>query len=168
MARVRKVLGGLLVAVAVTGLFPLWAQVQALRLGHVDTPDTDPAVYGISSANSLVQCGMPTLLVVEAGTPVTGNFIRCTNNHGSPITLNWAVVDAGPGNFLTGAGSSTLVATGVATCQSITLTPGNKKATRTVVFSGTTDATAGLYVELYFTGEVTVQQGTAGLGGGCP
>jgi len=166
--RVRKLMGGTLVLAAIAGLFPLWTEVQALQLGRATTPGTDPAVYRISSTASLLRCSMPAPLVLTARATTSGAYVSCVNNYNSPITLTWSVVDDGPGTFLTASGSSTLAASGVAACQAITVDAGTRKETRTVVFRGTTSTTAGFYVEHYFTGQVTVQQETTGVGGGCP
>lgn len=165
---VRRVLGWMLVAAATAGLFPLWAQVVALEQGRVDTPATDPAIYRVSAADSLVSCTVPSPIVLQAGTVSSGPYVACTNSLGSSVTLHWSVADDGGGGFVEASGSEVLAADGLAACRDVTLTAGTTEESRTVIFRGQTDAGADLYVELYFAGQVTVQAGSTGLGGGCP
>lgn len=164
----RKILGWALVIAAAAALLPLWAQAWALSTGRVDTPATDPARYRISANESLVSCRVPSTIVLQAGTAATGGFIQCTNKYASAVTLTWSVQDDGGGGFLTASGSAALTANGLAACQDATLTAGAVEGTRTVLLRGETASSAGFYVEIYFSGDVTVQAGTAGLGGGCP
>lgn len=170
MSGVRRVLGWVLVAGAITGLFPLWPQVLAVYQGWVETPATDPALYRLSDGNSLVRCSLPSPLVLQAGTTSAGAYFECVNNYGAPVQLSWSVADAGGPDYLAvDAGSgATLPASGVASCQSVSLIAGATPESRTVVFRGATAGDSGFYVELYFTGAVTVQAGETGLGGGCP
>ncbi|MFZ5823191.1 MAG: hypothetical protein ACOY94_02415 [Bacillota bacterium] len=164
----RRMLGWVLIVAATAGLFPLLTQVSALQQGQVNTPASDPAVYSISAANSLVHCAVPSTITLQSGVGSTGAYFQCTNSYGSSLTLTWSVQDDGGGGFLSASGSDILPADGVAACRDVTLTPGTTEATRTVVFRGKTSDSAGFYVELYFTGQVTVQAGSTGLGGGCP
>lgn len=158
-------MGWLLVAMATAGLFPLWMQVTALEHGQVDTPEQ--AHYQVSASGGLVTCTVPSAITLQKETAAAGSFFECTNNYNASVSLTWSVEDDGGGGFLSATGSDSLVADGMPTCRDVTLTAGSVEGSRTVVFRGMTGSSSGLYVEVYFSDDVTVQADNTGLGGGC-
>ncbi|MFZ5815436.1 MAG: hypothetical protein ACOY93_09080 [Bacillota bacterium] len=160
----RRVLGGILLAVGGVALLPLLVQVMALETGRVGTPS---AQYGISAANGLVHCSVPSQITLKANAPNTGAFFQCTNNFASAVYLNWSAADDG-GLGLTVSGGDTLTADGLAACRTVEMRANTTTASPvTVIFRGQSSSTDPFYVDLYFTGQVFVDKGVT-PGGGCP
>lgn len=163
---IRRLVALIMLGMATVGLLPWLQQAVAAYQAQVRLPADEQAVYQVLSTNGLVSCDVPTTIVLRRNLSRTDNFFRCTNNHGATVTLTWSALDAG--GFISASGSDTLPANGTAACRSATLDAGNTADTRTVTFRGSTVADAGLYVQIHFTAQVTVQNGAGGLGGGCP
>lgn len=118
-----------------------------------------------------IKCHVPQSIIQRKNNDRTGNYFWCDNHFNTGLTLTWAVQDDGNGGgFLTiPSGQSTLLTAGSSGCRSLTLSPGSRnRNNQPVIFKGATSTTAGLYVEIYFTAIVTVQNGNGGVGGGCP
>lgn len=153
-----------LLLLAVAALSPDVQQAIAYKQGYVDMPTGEPAFYSVSSLNGLVWCDVPSTIKVRSNQTATSTFFRCGNNYNAPVQLYWSVAPAST-TFVTASGSA-LMSAGTTGCRSTTLTAGGSTGSQYVKFKGVTSGT-DFFTEIYFEAYVTVQSGTAGLGGGC-
>lgn len=149
-------------------------QALASLTSTVQLPGANPARYRTVSANSwFIKCQVPQTIIVQKGKSLSGPHFSCDNHFNTGVTLTWTVENDGNGGTLLTipAAQSSLYAANSSGCNSnsVTLTAGSTVASnQTVTFKGTTGTASGLYVEIHFTGTVTVQNNAPGQQNGCP
>lgn len=169
---VRKIVGLLLIGLAVAGLMPLVEPAFAYLTAHVDLPSAQPATYTVSATsatNQIVFCDVPSTLRLESGKATSASF-RCWTNHNEAVSLTWYLENGG-GVITALSGGATLQPGDTAVCRSASLTSINSNnASGTVVVRAETATTANLYVRLYFSANVSIKNNwkPADIGGGCP
>lgn len=155
----------LLIGLAMLGLLPFLPQVWAYATAEVNLPVG--AAYGIESGNTLISCSVPTTITVDAKlSSASGNFVRCVNNYGGTVTLNWSLVSGPSGMSL--AGNSGAFGANDAPCRPLTINYTNlsNNAQNVVRIRGVTASTADFYVELEFPATI-VGRNNQSPSGGC-
>lgn len=154
----RKVLAAASLLIALIGLMPLVPLTFGFKSAVV-TNASAGTFYPTTNPNST---DTPFILCTQDPTPqsmkkrqnFTGNYFRCTNNWGTPVTIAWGLVSGTSG--LTVSNSASVPAGAQGVCVSVTFTTPNANSSNvTNVYSGTIDQ-SDLYAVIQFSGVLTI------------
>ena len=151
--RVRRVLGFLLVASAVVGIMPLIPTALGFYSATVSTQGSG-SYFPTTVDPGFISCQQePATLTITKNQTYNDHYIRCSNNWGTDVVINWS--DAT--NGITISGSSGTIPAGVQNlCVKMSVRANQNTNNGTVIYYGTVD-TVDLWARITFTGVVDVK-----------
>ncbi|HYG59969.1 MAG TPA: hypothetical protein VD902_18035 [Symbiobacteriaceae bacterium] len=167
----RRLFGVMLVLIALSVSVPFLPRAVAYLSSTITLPAANQARYRTvgPTGTKFLMCSVPTAIVLQKNKSTPLPHFSCENNFNTAVQLDWEVVNANGSGISIPAGTFSTLGANSNGCQTVTITtPNNNANNRLVTFRGVTSTAAALYAEIYFTGTVSVQNGSAGLQNGCP
>lgn len=168
----RRWLGIILIAGAACGLWPLLQKATAITRGSIEFPSavTYSVIASGTTTGQIIKCSAKAITIQGYPLTVSGNTVSCVNNYGQSVPLTFSVDDGAGGTYLTGSGSSSVLASSTARCYPMSFdAKASTNGAMTMTFKAVSQqSTAGFYVEMYFPVSVTIKNGSGKLGVTCP
>lgn len=144
---------------AVAGALPMVPRAAGFAAATV-TLDSTATYYPATAPDSgdppFISCVLdPEANALITDTIHTGNFVRCTNNWGTAVTIGWSIAGGGTATGISASGSASIPAGAQNQCLQITLYADATAAGGTVRYRGTIDQ-SDLYAVIEFAGTLSV------------